>query len=133
MELKSLTQLPRALRALAHEPVVTEDGPHPPSQLEPSLLGGASSFLPAVPPTCHKQRSRAVSSGHSTVTPRRPFGRVQAPDLGWGGKPKLHGMQGVSWPREAWLPVRSRSTANRRPHWIRTGSDDLNTLVIYCS
>jgi hypothetical protein len=30
------THLPRALQALAHEAVVTEDGPRPPDELEPS-------------------------------------------------------------------------------------------------
>jgi hypothetical protein len=28
-----------------------------------------------------------------TVTPRRPVGRAHVPDLGWGRRPKLHGMQ----------------------------------------
>jgi hypothetical protein len=37
------TRLPRALRALAHEPVVTEDGPHPLGQ-----RGAAASCEPLV-------------------------------------------------------------------------------------
>ena len=66
-EFESPTRLPRALRALAHEAVVTED------RLHPSGRAGAvaatcerSSFLPAVP-TCHKQRSPAVSNGQSRL------------------------------------------------------------------
>ena len=52
------TRLPRALRALAHEAVVTEDGPHPLAELG------------AVAARCEHRRSRrpchprAISSGH---------------------------------------------------------------------
>jgi hypothetical protein len=52
------TQLPRALRALAHEAVVTEDGPHPAVELG------------AVAARCEPRRSRrpchprAIRSGH---------------------------------------------------------------------
>jgi hypothetical protein len=57
--------LPRALRTLAHEAVVTDKGPHPLADLEPSPPSGSVVILAAVPPTCHKQRSRAVTSGQS--------------------------------------------------------------------
>jgi hypothetical protein len=46
--------------------VVTEDGPRPLRELGSVYLQvRASSFAPAVPPACHKQRSRAVCSGQS--------------------------------------------------------------------
>jgi hypothetical protein len=45
-------------RALAHEGVVTEDGPHPPDQLGAvAARYGRSSFSPSVPLACHSQRS----------------------------------------------------------------------------
>jgi hypothetical protein len=59
------------------------------------MAGGTTSYSPALPPTCHKQRSRAVSTGQSRSLSRRPLGWAPAPDLGWGRRPKLHGMQGV--------------------------------------
>jgi hypothetical protein len=60
------TRLPRALRAPAHEAAITGDGPHHVAELGAiDVACGASSCSPAVPPTCHKQRSRAVSSGQS--------------------------------------------------------------------
>jgi hypothetical protein len=43
----------------------TGDGPHPPAELEPSPLGPEPPLSPAVPPACHKERARAVSSGQS--------------------------------------------------------------------
>jgi hypothetical protein len=36
VEFESPTRLSRALRALAHEAAVTEDGPHPLGEFEPS-------------------------------------------------------------------------------------------------
>jgi len=45
--------------------VVTQDGPHPPVELGAAATWRTTSFWPAVPPVCHKQRSRAVSSGQS--------------------------------------------------------------------
>jgi hypothetical protein len=57
--------------------------------------GGASSFSPAVPPACHKQRSRAVCSGQSRSLEAGRCAGLRLPDLGWGRRPKLHGMQGV--------------------------------------
>ena len=60
------TQLPRALPALAHETVVTEDGPPPygragsrHQQVEPSLL------LPAVPPLCNVEHGQPIFSDHA--------------------------------------------------------------------
>jgi hypothetical protein len=77
------TRLPRALRALANDAVVTRDGPHPAAELEPSPPGARSRLVPAVPPTCHKQRSPAVSSGQPRSLRRgRWAGR---PSLTWGG------------------------------------------------
>jgi hypothetical protein len=38
-------RLPRALRTLAHEAVVTEDGPHPPVKAEPTALRCARVIL----------------------------------------------------------------------------------------
>jgi hypothetical protein len=56
----------RRLPAACHEEWLTEDGPHPAVELGAVAdKRGASSFSPAVPPACHKQRSSAVSSGHS--------------------------------------------------------------------
>jgi hypothetical protein len=58
---------------------------------------GASSFSPVVPPACHKQRARAVSSGQPrSLHMDRRHGQT-APDLGWERRPKLHGMQGVEF------------------------------------
>jgi hypothetical protein len=55
----------------------------------------ASSFSPAVPPACHKQRSRAVSSGQPRSLREDRWAGRPSPDLRWGRRPKLHGMQGV--------------------------------------
>jgi hypothetical protein len=42
---------PRALQALAHDPVVTEDGPHPLAELRPDAARQERGwFSPAVPP-----------------------------------------------------------------------------------
>jgi hypothetical protein len=94
MGLDPSVPLPRALRALAHEAASPEKS----LTLWPSWNRrrqvGASSFSPTVPPTCHKQRLRAVpadSHGHSEKTVRR----APVPDLEWGSRPKLHGMQVV--------------------------------------
>jgi hypothetical protein len=78
---------------LAHEAVVTEDGPHPAAELEPCGQVRAPSFSPAVPPACHKQRSRAVCSGQSRSLEAGRWAGLRRPDLGWGRRPKLHGMQ----------------------------------------
>jgi len=50
---KSPTRLPRALRTLAHEAVVAEDGPHPTVRVEPTaqaatrvILGGRATSVP---------------------------------------------------------------------------------------
>jgi hypothetical protein len=55
----------------------------------------APSFSPAVPPTCHKQRSRAVSSGQPRSLEAGRLAGAPVPDLRWGRSPKLHGMQGL--------------------------------------
>jgi hypothetical protein len=97
VEFESPTRLPRALRAISREAVVTEVGPHP-----CAVLGSrrrkvrASSFSPGVPPTCHKQRSLAVSSGQSRSLEDDRWAGRQLPDLGWGRRPKLHGMQALA-------------------------------------
>jgi hypothetical protein len=44
---------------------VTKDGPHLGRAGRHRRHARASSFSPAVPPTCHKERTRAVSSGQS--------------------------------------------------------------------
>jgi hypothetical protein len=67
----------------------------------------SSAFLPTVPP-------RATSSGHQrivTVNWRRPLDWVPASELGWGRRPKLHGMQGVrgSNPLNSTLHQRSKT------------------------
>jgi hypothetical protein len=49
--------------ALANKAGITRDGPHPPVQLVTVAVTPEPPFSPAVPPACHKQRSRAVSSG----------------------------------------------------------------------
>jgi hypothetical protein len=50
--------LPRALRALAHEAVVTEKRPHPTARVEPTVRPGyPASSSPAVPLACHSQQS----------------------------------------------------------------------------
>jgi hypothetical protein len=83
--------LPRALRALANEAVVTEDGPHP-SGRAGAVAGTCerASFSPAVPPTCHKQRSPAVCSGQP-----RSLGEgrwAERTPLTWGGGGGRHCM-----------------------------------------
>jgi hypothetical protein len=55
----------------------------------------ASSFVSAVPPTCHKQRSPAVRSGQSRSLRGGRWAGCPVSDLGWGSRPKLHGMQEV--------------------------------------
>jgi hypothetical protein len=66
--------------------VVTRDGPHPPA--EPGRRrrqARASSFVPAVPPTCHKQRSSPVRSGQPrSLRGGRWAGRTSL-TWGWGG------------------------------------------------
>ena len=51
-------QLPRALRALAHEAAVTEDEPHPTIRVEPTVQPGTGVILDG---PCHK---RAIHSSH---------------------------------------------------------------------
>jgi hypothetical protein len=52
---------------------------------EPSLLRAEqSSFSPAVPPTCHKQRSPTVSSGHSRSLKGGPWARRTSLTCGGG-------------------------------------------------
>jgi hypothetical protein len=88
--------LPRALRTLGHEAVLTEDEPHPLADLEPSLPRGNVVVL-ADP--CH---SRAITSGHQRYAAdshghsRTRLGWPHAADLEWRRSAKLHGMQGVS-------------------------------------
>jgi len=80
--------LPRALRALTNDAVVTGVGPHPPGQ--PGSRRHqvwASLFSPAVPPACHKQRTRAVSSGQPRSLPEgRSAGRTSLTCAAGGGR-----------------------------------------------
>jgi hypothetical protein len=76
---------------------------------------GASTFSPAVPPTCHKQRSRAVSSGQPRSLRGSPLCWAHAVDLGWGRRPKLHGMQGVKACLELGKLLASRCPARPGP------------------
>jgi hypothetical protein len=90
-------RLPRALRTLAHEAVVTEDRPHPYRPGEPTAPGHARSSSPAVPLACHSQRSRPVLGGQPRTTRKRPqptplttmAGR-ECPRTGFGSKGPLH-------------------------------------------
>jgi hypothetical protein len=84
------------LRALGHE-AVDYRGRASPSGWVGSRYRQvrAASFLPAVPPACHKQRSPAVSSGQSRSLEGGRWAGLNGSDLGWGRRPKLHGMQGV--------------------------------------
>jgi hypothetical protein len=100
--------------ALATEAVATEDGPHPPHELEPSPSGGSiviladrATYVPLAAVTSGLQRT-------VTVTSRRPVGCAHIPDLGWGRRPKLHGMQAFI-PAARQALACSPSTACRRP------------------
>jgi hypothetical protein len=53
VEFASPTPLPRALQALAHEAVVTEGGPHPPVEAEPTA----------------PRRARVILAGRATSVP----------------------------------------------------------------
>ena len=68
---------------LANDAVVTEDGPRSTAGLGAvAATCGRSSFSPAVPPACHKQRSRAVCSGQPrSLGEGRDAGYVP---LAWG-------------------------------------------------
>jgi hypothetical protein len=65
-------ELPRVLRALAHETVVTEDGPHPPVEAEPTAPRCARVILAGRPQACHSQRSLPVHSGQPRTTTKQP-------------------------------------------------------------
>jgi hypothetical protein len=85
------SSLPRTLRVVAHDAVVKRDGPQPPVELGAVATKREPRHFAAVPPACHKERSPAVSHGHSktTVGPG-------ASSLTWGREEaELHGMQGV--------------------------------------
>src|SRR5215216_4902528 len=74
---------------------VTKDGPRPPVELgavaacwERVVLAGRAARVPEA----------AVMSGNQrtlTVNRRESMSWAHAPDLGWGRRPKLHGMQGL--------------------------------------
>ena len=72
------TRLPRPLQALAHQALVTEDGPR-----SSTRAGPRRSRRPRHP--------RAISSGHERmqrsipVTPDDRCAGLRLPDLGWGG------------------------------------------------
>ena len=81
---RSALRLPRALRALPTSSAVIEERPRPSLDPEPIAVAcGTSSFSPAVPPTCHKQRSPAVSSGQSRSLGEG--GLAGHTPLTWGG------------------------------------------------
>jgi hypothetical protein len=90
-------RLPRAVRALANEAVVTKDGPHPTVRVEPTARPGTRRH-PRRP--CHKraihsspERSRADNHGQprsSFDLRRSPSSRVTAaPDLALGAGDRL--------------------------------------------
>jgi hypothetical protein len=95
-------------------------------------------ILAGVPPACHKQRSRAVSSGQPRSIREGGYARRTFPDLGRGSRPKLHGMQGVKaliglavpgrpigpWSRRTGAPEASATGRDRNPepaHGLLTG------------
>jgi hypothetical protein len=88
-------KLPRTLPALAHEAWPPRTGLTQQSSGSRSDQVRAPSFSLAVPPTCHKQRSPAVPSGHSRPLEEDRWPGRQLPDLGWGRRPKLHGMRSL--------------------------------------
>jgi len=66
---------------------VSESGPHPAVKVGSTVLRFAESFSPAVPPACHKQRARAVSSGQSrSLRGTRWAGRTSLTCGGGGGR-----------------------------------------------
>jgi hypothetical protein len=76
--------LPLALRALAHEAVVTGDGTHPLVSWKPSPPGGELVVLAG---RATRVPQAAVTSGIqriATLTPRRPIGWAHGSDLGLG-------------------------------------------------
>jgi hypothetical protein len=88
-----MSLLIRLPRALAHKAADHQDGPHPPADLEavaarcePLVLADRATHVPQAAVTSGMQRT-------VTVTPTGPAGWVCASDLGWGRRPKLHGMQ----------------------------------------
>jgi hypothetical protein len=50
-----------------------------------------------VPPACHKERAPAVSSGQPRSLGEGSWTGLTASDLGLGRRPKLHGMQALTW------------------------------------
>ena len=59
-------------RTLAHEPVVTENGPHPTAHSgAPARPGYPASSSTAVPQACHTQRSGTVPSGQPRITTKQ--------------------------------------------------------------
>jgi hypothetical protein len=85
---------PRALSS-ANDAVVARDGPTLRSswshrrQVSLVVLAGRAIRVPQAAVTSGIQRT-------VTVTRRRESGWVHGPHLGWGRRPKLHGMQAVS-------------------------------------
>ena len=95
MEVESPHPLPRALRVLANDAVVTRNGPHPPATLEPSppgasLLNRAGRATPRATSSGH-ERYLADSHGHF----KRAVIPGTAADLDYLSRPKLHGMQAL--------------------------------------
>jgi hypothetical protein len=79
-----------------HKAVVTKDGPHPPGELRTvaARWERRRSRRPCHPHAIRSGQERypAVSHGHF----EGPMGWTHIPDLGWGRRSKLHGMQGVT-------------------------------------
>jgi hypothetical protein len=69
------TRLPRALRALAHEAVVTEEGPHPTVRVEPTarpgtdvILDGRATSVPFTAVPNGPQRTTTDNSGAAATS-----------------------------------------------------------------
>jgi hypothetical protein len=79
-----------------HKAVVTKDGPHPPGELRTvaARWERRRSRRPCHPRAIRSGQERypAVSHGHF----EGPMGWTHIPDLGWGRRSKLHGMQEVT-------------------------------------
>ena len=124
--------------ALAHDSVVTRGLPHSPTSWGRCSQVRASTFSPAVPPACHKQRSPAVSSGQSRSLEAGRWAGRRLPDLGGGRRPKLHGMQGLMaliglavpgppigpWSPRTRAPQASATRRDRNPRCSRDCSRD---------